>query len=61
METYYVRCKKNTGNKILESNSSILVRKNLLYQKSNIFSRLLTKLAIRISLSNVPVIGDILY
>ena len=53
--------RKILGTKYLNQIVVSLVRKNLLYQKSNIFSRLLTKLAIRISLSNVPVIGDILF
>ena len=72
-ETYRVSCKKNIANKnsilkktkqnslILVSNCVICSKKKYRSIKNQETSGLLSKLEIRTSLSNVPLIGDILF
>ena len=73
METYCVSCKKNTANKncsfrknkqnrlILVSSCAIFGKKKYESIKNQEASELLSKLGIRTPLSNIPLIGDILF
>ena len=72
METYCLRCKKNTINKISSIRrtkqrlviiwiDTICDKKKSRFMKNEEASGLLTNLGIRTSLSKIPLIGDTLF